>query len=218
MPRPTFHQLPAEKRERVQAAAIAEFAEHDYTEANLDRIAEAASVSKGSLYQYFRDKEECFAFSVRIAIERAAALFEASLERDPPGDCFELFERALLFVLELRDGQRPLALLYVRAGFVTGSAPSGLALPMLHELAGAFHERLLDWGIAAGAIDAGIDRPAAGFLVDALATRFHAKVLIADPQYGLSSARPTELARFAGHLTQLLRRALSPASPSPQEE
>jgi AcrR family transcriptional regulator len=209
MPRSTFFQLPEDKRERVLRAAITEFAGHGYLEASLDRIAEAASVSKGSLYQYFHHKEDCYAHAVRTGIERAAALFEESLERDPPRDCFDLFARALLFVVDLRESQRDLALLYVRAGFLTGNAPARASLPLLYELAGSFNERVLSWGIAAGGIDPGVDRRAAGFLMDALSTRFHAKTLIEDAQYGLSTASRRELFLLARRLTQMLRHALS---------
>jgi AcrR family transcriptional regulator len=210
MPKQTFLNLPDAKRERINKAAIAEFAVRDYPEASLDRIAAAAEVPKGSLYQYFDDKEDCYRHAVRTGVDRAAALFEESLRRRSPRDCWDLFRRALLFVVELRDHERELALLYARAGFVTDHAPAEISLPMMFELAGAFHARLLDWGIAEGRIDPSLDRKAAGFLIDALSTRFHSKLLLGDPQYGLAIASRRTLTGFASRLTELLRRSLEP--------
>jgi AcrR family transcriptional regulator len=212
MPKPTFDNLNDEKRERVTRAAIAEFARHDYPEANLDRIAGAASVPKGSLYQYFHDKEDCYDFVVRTGVERAAALFERSLDRRPPRDCFELFRRSLLFVLELRESERDLALLSARAGFFNERAAAAVSLPMIFQLAGTFDARLLDWGISEGLIDPEIDRRAASFLIDALSTRFHSKLLLGDPQHDLSSASRRTLDVFATRLTDLLRKALGLAT------
>jgi AcrR family transcriptional regulator len=208
MPRETFRNLPDEKRERVTRAAIAEFASHDYADANLDRIAGAASVPKGSLYQYFHDKEDCYRYTVATALERAAALFERSLARRRPRDCFDLFRRSLLFVADLRESERDLALIYARAGFL--SDPSGAALPKILELAGTFHERFLAWGIADGLIDPSVDPEAAAFLIDALSTRFHSRLLVGDPQHGLRAAHRRRINHFARNLTELLRKALAP--------
>jgi AcrR family transcriptional regulator len=210
MPKQTFLNLSVEKRERINRAAIAEFAVRDYSEANLDRVAASAGVPKGSLYQYFDDKEDCYRHAVRTGVERAAALFEESLRRRRPRDCYDLFRRALVFVVELRDRERELALLYARAGFVTDHPPAEVSLPMMFELADAFHARLLDWGIAEGRIDPFIDRKAAGFLIDALSTRFHSKLLLGDAQYGLAIASRRTLTRFANRLTELLRRSFEP--------
>ena len=46
-----------EKRERIRQAAHAEFCENGYDGASMDRIAEAAEISKPTLYQYFGGKE-----------------------------------------------------------------------------------------------------------------------------------------------------------------
>lgn len=61
-PKPTFFNLPAEKRERIVRAAVAEFAASGYTRASLNTIVRKAGISKGSLYQYFEDKEALFLY------------------------------------------------------------------------------------------------------------------------------------------------------------
>jgi len=61
MPRPRFAKLPPDKRHRILEAAATEFADHGYTGASLNRIIEAAGISKGAAYYYFDDKADVFA-------------------------------------------------------------------------------------------------------------------------------------------------------------
>ena len=65
MPRPTFFNLPEDKRAHVVEALKAEFAARPYVRASVDRVIAAAGVSKGSFYQYFDNKEDAYAHLVR---------------------------------------------------------------------------------------------------------------------------------------------------------
>lgn len=59
----------AEDRPReICAAALEVFAEKGFAAAKLDEIARRAGVSKGTLYLYFKDKEDLFRAVVRSAI------------------------------------------------------------------------------------------------------------------------------------------------------
>jgi AcrR family transcriptional regulator len=59
----------AEDRPReICAAALEVFSEKGFAAARLDKIAHRAGVSKGTLYLYFRDKEDLFRAVVRTAI------------------------------------------------------------------------------------------------------------------------------------------------------
>jgi AcrR family transcriptional regulator len=64
MPRPRFEKLPAERREALLEAAAKEFAAHGYEGASLNRILDAAGVSKGAAYYYFDDKADLFLTTV----------------------------------------------------------------------------------------------------------------------------------------------------------
>ncbi len=61
MPRPRFAKLPEDKRHRILEAAASEFAEFGYSGASLNRIIDAAGISKGAAYYYFDDKADLFA-------------------------------------------------------------------------------------------------------------------------------------------------------------
>lgn len=73
MARNRFDNLEPERQEAILAAAAEEFAERGYAGASLNRVIEAAGISKGSLYYYFDDKEDLFATVVEVAVERTLA-------------------------------------------------------------------------------------------------------------------------------------------------
>lgn len=54
--------LPDDKRQKILAASIAEFAEHGYENASTNRIVVAAGISKGLLFHYFGSKKRLFLF------------------------------------------------------------------------------------------------------------------------------------------------------------
>lgn len=85
MPRSTFFALAEDKRARVVAAAVGEFGAHAYGAASLDRVAAAAGVSKGSLYQYFAGKRDLYTWLLTEHLptqKRALSTLAAPTERD----------------------------------------------------------------------------------------------------------------------------------------
>jgi AcrR family transcriptional regulator len=222
--------LPDVKRERLIRAALAEVAAHDYEAVNLDRISEAARVAKGSLYQYFDRQADLYAFAVLDALERAGALFRAHLAKARPGDALEAFGDALSFAVELRTREPVLAQIYWRVG-LAGRAPEWLAPAVLAAIrrhneafrglflagsaptpGGAGRQRSRKPAGRRRAASAS-DAQAIPFILDAVATRFHMRVLGDDHQYGLDRARAPELRAFAQALASGLQHVLTPREP-----
>jgi AcrR family transcriptional regulator len=88
MPRPTWANLAASRRERVLQAAMAEFGRYGYSGGSLNVIAREAGVAKGSLFQYFDDK---FDFFAHVAEQASLRVYEAmlpSLQEPAPGASF----------------------------------------------------------------------------------------------------------------------------------
>ncbi len=88
----------AEDRPReICAAALEVFAQKGFAAARLDEIAKIAGVSKGTLYLYFKDKEELFRAVVRdTVVPNVEAIGEAALAADIP---FPDMARLFLFRL-----------------------------------------------------------------------------------------------------------------------
>jgi AcrR family transcriptional regulator len=94
-PRSTWDNLDAARRERVLRAAMAEFGRHGYSGGSLNVIAREAGVAKGSLFQYFTDKFDFFAY---VAEQTSVAIYAEMvphLDGGPrPGETFlEFFQR-----------------------------------------------------------------------------------------------------------------------------
>ena len=84
----TFHRLPEEKRTRFLEAAWEEFTRVSFAEASTNQIVQRAGVPRGSFYQYFRDKEDLFAYLMTQARDHFIEMYSHIMERCG-GDIFK---------------------------------------------------------------------------------------------------------------------------------
>src|SRR5262245_47562099 len=61
-------QRSAERRQAIVDAALVEFSANGFAAARLEDIAARAGVAKGTIYLYFKDKEELFQELIRTSI------------------------------------------------------------------------------------------------------------------------------------------------------
>lgn len=85
----TFLRLPEEKRNRVLDAAWEEFTRVRYADVSINKIIIKARIPRGSFYQYFRDKEDLFAYLMRDIRDQVAGIFGALLQ-EAKGDIFAI--------------------------------------------------------------------------------------------------------------------------------
>lgn len=74
--KPTFQNLPEEKKSKIIEACIAEFGEFGYEKSSTDRIIKRAGISKGGLYEYISTKEELFLFIVEYTYKELYGYLE----------------------------------------------------------------------------------------------------------------------------------------------
>lgn len=96
----------AAKRAEITRAATEVFARKGFQGASVDDVAEAAGVSKGTLYGYFQNKEELFyatfqAFSAEILQLCETAMAEQNTAWDKLGACLRFSAGALQEQIEL---------------------------------------------------------------------------------------------------------------------
>jgi len=97
MPTVTWARLDGDRRAAVVAAAEAEFATHGFSRGSLNVIARRAGVAKGSLFQYFADKRDLYAFISDVASQRVRTHMEGRIrELDADRPFFE-------FLIDLLD-------------------------------------------------------------------------------------------------------------------
>ncbi len=73
MPKETFLNLSQTKRESFLQAAFHEFATNEYRAASVSRIVAKLGIAKGSVYQYFEDKKDLYAYLLEFASIRKQA-------------------------------------------------------------------------------------------------------------------------------------------------
>lgn len=73
MPKKLFDQLDQDKRARIMRVALEEFAQFSYDESSTNRIVKHAGISKGSLFQYFHNKEDLYFYLLDCIIEELTA-------------------------------------------------------------------------------------------------------------------------------------------------
>jgi len=94
VPTNTYFNLPPEKRERIFAAAINEFAQRNIQSASLSNIVAEAGIARGSIYQYFRDKEDIYIYVFETLRARRAEYVESAFalyKKEPFLVFFEAF-------------------------------------------------------------------------------------------------------------------------------
>jgi len=89
MPKQTFLNLSEEKRKAFLSIALDEFANNDYNSASVSKIVEKAGIAKGSVYQYFADKQDLFLYLLDVANQEMMAHVTQTPPPDPNADFFE---------------------------------------------------------------------------------------------------------------------------------
>lgn len=210
--RPTFLNLPPEKRDRVIDAALSEFADKGYEQASVNAMVAASGISKGSLYQYFTDKQGIFLyiFDFAIAVVRRTLLRVKEDTRE--ADFFTRLERSLLAGVEFIRRHPRLYGIYLKILFDQHAPRRQELLKAVRRFAADYLDSLLRQGLTRGEVRADFPRSTVIFLLDAVLDRFlqAASVPAFDLTLGLEQAGPEELAARVRELVELLRRGLGP--------
>lgn len=154
MVRSRYARLPQEQQQAIERAALDEFAARGFHDASLNRVIDAAGMSKGSLYYHFDGKEDLYVHVARTELER---LFD-DLGPFPvpagvgPDAFWAAVEEYYLRLMTVLAGSPKLAALL--RGWISASGNPALqqAQEELSRLILPWTERALAAGRAAGAV------------------------------------------------------------------
>jgi TetR/AcrR family fatty acid metabolism transcriptional regulator len=96
-----------DKRERILRAAIRVFARKGFYATRVSEIAKAAGVADGTIYLYFKNKDDVLVSIFEDRITKLIAVLRSELAVDAPFDV--KFRRVIELQLGLLEGQRDLA-------------------------------------------------------------------------------------------------------------
>jgi len=83
------------RRNRIMKKAVVIFARHGFRNTDMQRIADAIGIAKGTIYLYFKTKDELFHAAVEYAIDRLAERIAADVDRvDDPIEKIKAVVRA----------------------------------------------------------------------------------------------------------------------------
>ncbi|PHV71546.1 hypothetical protein CS063_02965 [Sporanaerobium hydrogeniformans] len=91
-----FINLPEEKKQAIIASAIKEFAAHNYDKASTDVIAQQAGISKGSLFNYFKNKLNLYRYILEHCTVLMAEELIAEIEQIEEIDFYDRLKKITL--------------------------------------------------------------------------------------------------------------------------
>ncbi len=100
MPKDTFDNLSEEKKKRIFDAAVGEFAQRRFSEASINQIVKNAEISRGSFYQYFKNKEDIYLYVLKQIGKEKLDLIDYIGEQKPDADFFDGFMHMTKAALE----------------------------------------------------------------------------------------------------------------------
>lgn len=164
--KPTFDNIPREKRARVIDAATKEFAKKGYHDASVSAIAAKAGISVGAIYKYFENKQDLFLTIIDESISRVENLLLGLAKTDE--DVMIKVEKILREIISVSREEGVLINLYNSMTSINDKKlASQFATEMERITAEIYIEAIIE-GQASGEIRGDIDPRVAAFLIDDL--------------------------------------------------
>jgi AcrR family transcriptional regulator len=209
--RNTFLNLPAEKQERVLAAALGEFSDKGYAQASVNAMVSALGIAKGSIYQYFKDKRSLFLYIFEFAIGMVRRTLLTVKEETREEDFFLRLEKSLMAGVDFIHRHPRVYGLYLKILFDQHVPKRQELLRAVRRFAAEYLGSLVRQGQARGELRADLPAGAVIFLLDALLDRFLQATALPsfDVTLGLDQAGPEEMRRRVGELVNLLKAGLA---------
>lgn len=130
MPKPTFFNLKEAKRKAITDAFLQEFSNTAFDDASITTVVKALGIAKGSVYQYFEDKQDLFSYLIEYC-SKTKLKYVGTLRRDDYEDYWQyfrtLFEKGIQF-----DRENPLQSAFLHN--LTKSINSPSVVHLFHQM------------------------------------------------------------------------------------
>ncbi len=207
----TFHNLPEQKRDMIVQAAVKEFASKGYQKASVNAIARELGIAKGSLYQYFANKEALFLH----VFETFTTLVRESVKKRVSSaggrDFFILTRKVLMAGIDFIDRHPEYFQLYLRVLFELDVPRREELVAKVRLFSGEYFGPICEQAQKGGQIRKDIQPQMVIFILDAMMDRFlqaYAEPYL-DGGLGLSVKSGRELADAVDSVMQVLQDGLS---------
>ncbi len=164
--KPTFDNIPSEKRARVIDSATKEFAKKGYHDASVSSIAARAGISVGAIYKYFENKQDLFLTIIDESIIRIENLLLGLIKTDE--DVMIKVEKILREIISVSREDGVLINLYNSMTSVNDKRLAGQFATEMEQITAEIYIQAITEGQANGEIRKDIDPKVAAFLIDDL--------------------------------------------------
>lgn len=167
MPKPTFLNLPEEKRKAFVEIALEEFASNDYNTASVSKIVEKAGIAKGSVYQYFEDKQDLFLYLLDVANQEMMAHIMQTPPPDPDADFFETLRWQMAVTVQTAN-RLPLHSKLARRAYTSPLPFRDAIFEKGKQIREEHFQAMVAQAQASGQLDPGLDPAVVTFMVQGL--------------------------------------------------
>lgn len=167
-----FMRLKEPKREKIVEGAVEEFSRYGFRQASLNRLAQSLGISKGSLFQYFGNKEGLFLFifdhAVALVRKRLTQVKEEAAEKD----FFEKIRRSLAAGVDFIRRHPRVYRIYLKMLFQEDFPLRTELLQRVRFFSAEYLRPMVLKGMAQGEVRSDMDPDFVVFLLDAVMDRF----------------------------------------------
>jgi len=213
----TFDKLDQKKKTRIFQEAVREFSARGYAKASINAMVQNLGIAKGSIFQYFGDKQGLFNFVFSRSVEIVKDYLKAVRGETADENFFVRLETILTSGVQFVRKHPKIYTLYVKIQFEGNMGFCSKLLSSLRRESFEFLSELIITGIERGELDPAIDVTHTAFMLDAVLDRFLQAHMLEHLDAGLAlkqaDARTTQT--WAREIVDLLRRGLENRSTVP---
>jgi TetR/AcrR family transcriptional regulator len=206
----TFENLPTEKQERITAAALLEFGEKGYAGTSINTLVNRLGIAKGSIFQYFGDKQGLFMFVFEAALEMAKDHLRTVRSQTEDANFFSRLEATLMAGEAFLKHHPILYRLYLKVMFEEDIPFRSDLLKSLRLASITYLRDLLRTARQRGEIRDDIDEDCLCFVLDAVMDRFLQAQAVAhlDGGLGLYRCSSEAAAEWVSRLRRLIEEGM----------
>ena len=159
-----FEKQNKDKQKRIIEAAILEFSEKGFENANTNKIARNANISVGSLFKYFNNKTDLFLYIVKLAEAELESQIHSVLSMGK--GFFETVGMILSLIDEYSKTDKALVRLYYEMTSIGQSSLVETVVSTLEKVAGSEYKTIIKKAQDRGEIRADVDPAVVAFILD----------------------------------------------------
>ncbi len=159
-----FEKQNIDKQKRIIEAAILEFSEKGFENANTNKIARNANISVGSLFKYFENKTDLFLYIVKLAEAELESQIHSVLSMGK--GFFETVGMILSLIDEYSKTDKALVRLYYEMTSIGQSSLVETVISTLEKVAGSEYKTIIKKAQDRGEIRADVDPAVVAFILD----------------------------------------------------